>query len=640
MAELILDELDHKPDAVKFFCDSKVVLGYIYNDSKRFFVYVHNRVHRICQTTSPEQWHYIPSDQNPADLATRSVAASQLMDTMWFKGPDFLHKPSKPEMCEHFELINPEMDVEIKPQVTTLTTHTEAKLLTSERYQCFSTWKSLLRAVSFLIHQVRSHKSGSTTDTSQHMCKGWHQCGRPRTPEELAVAKRLVLETVQRETYPEEYAALQSNREVSNSSPILTLDPYINDGLLRVGGRLRHASLELEMKNPIILPKNSHVTKLLVQYYHTEVKHQGRQFTEGAIRAAGLWIVAGKRLVSSILHHCVICRKLREKLAVQKMADLPPDRLDTSPPFSYVGLDVFGPWTVVTRRTRGGAAQSKRWAILFTCMGTRGVHIEVIESMDVTSCINALRRFFAVRGPAKQLRSDRGTNFIAASAELGMGPPNKKQTSILNYLHSNGCTWEFNPPHASHMGGVWERMIGMTRRILDSMLLQNKHTHLTHEVLCTLMAEITAIINARPLVPISSDPSSPVLLSPAMLLTQKPGLHAPPGDFTGKDLLKGQWRQVQALANEFWGRWRNEYLSTLHPRRKWHKSQRNLQPGDVVLLKQSHAPRNEWPMALVTSTFPSGDEQVRKVEVKTSSQGTSRTYLRPISDVVLLLEGD
>ena len=349
------------------------------------------------------------------------------------------------------------------------------------------------------------------------------------------------------------------------------------------------------------------------------MEHQGRQFTEGAIRAAGLWIVAGKRLISSVLHSCVTCRKLRGKLEVQKMADLPPERLSLSPPFTYVGLDVFGPWEVVTRRTRGGAAQSKRWAILFTCMSTRAVHVEVIQSMDAASCINALRRFFALRGPAKQLRSDRGTNFVGASSELGMRPDDPSQTNTLRYLHENGCTWEFNPPHASHMGGVWERMIGVSRRILDSMLLQNKYTYLTHEVLCTLMAEVSAIINARPLVPISSDPFSPVLLSPAMLLTQKPGLLAPPGDVTGKDLLKGQWRQVQALANEFWSRWRNEYLSTLHPRRKWHSTHRNLQPGDIVLLKQTQAPRNEWPLALVTSTFPSGDGKVRKVEVKTSS---------------------
>lgn len=158
------------------------------------------------------------------------------------------------------------------------------------------------------------------------------------------------------------------------------------------------------------------------------------------------------------------------------MADLPPERLDTSPPFSYVGLDVFGPWSVVTRRTRGGAAQGKRWAILFTCTTTRSVHIEVIEFMDATSCINALRRFFAIRGPAKQLRSDRGTNFVAASVELNMAQPDEKQPSIVKYLHCNGCTWEFNPPHASHMGGVWERMIGVTRKILDSVSAEQTHS--------------------------------------------------------------------------------------------------------------------------------------------------------------------
>nr|XP_049589529.1 uncharacterized protein LOC125977236 [Syngnathus scovelli] len=257
-------------------------------------------------------------------------------------------------------------------------------------------------------------------------------------------------------------------------------------------------------------------------------------------------------------------------------------------------------------------------------MCTRGVHIEIIESMDTASCINALRRFFAIRGPAKQLRSDRGTNFVAASAGLGMRPSHEKQNKILNYLNSKDCTWEFNPPHASHMGGVWERMIEVARRILDSMLLQNKHTRLTHEVLCTLMAEVSAIINARPLVPISSDPSASVLLSPSMLLTQKP--------------VRGQWRQVQALANEFWNRWRNEYLSTLHPRRKCHRTHRDLQPGDIVLLKQTQVPRNEWPMAMVIYTLESSDGKVRKAEVRTSSQGILKTYLRPISEVVLLME--
>lgn len=288
--------------------------------------------------------------------------------------------------------MDPETDVDVRPQLTTLATCISECKLTSERFQRFSTWESLLRAVSFLIHQTHSYRSDLQTT-----CKGWHQCNKPRTPEELAAAKLAILKSVQRDAYPEEYTALQENRVISRSSAILDLDPLMCDGLLRPGGRLRHASIDPEVKNPNILPKQSHVTRLLVSHYHTKVEHQGRQFTEAAVRAAGLWIVAGKRLISSVLHPCVTCRKLRGKLEVQKMAYLPPEGLSLSQPFTYVGLDVFGPWNVVTRRTRGGAAQSKRWAILFTCMSTRAVHVEVIQSMDAASCLNALRRFYALK---------------------------------------------------------------------------------------------------------------------------------------------------------------------------------------------------------------------------------------------------
>ncbi|XP_072921514.1 uncharacterized protein [Hemitrygon akajei] len=315
------------------------------------------------------------------------------------------------------------------------------------------------------------------------------------------------------------------------------------------------------------------------------------------------------------------------------MADLPPERLEVCPPFTYVGLDVFGPWTIITRRTRGGQAESKRWAIMFSCMSSRAVHIEVIESLDASSCINALRRFFALRGPAKQLRSDRGTNFVGASKELGM------DKTVQQYLSQQGCNWEFNTPHASHMGGAWERMIGIARRILDSMFLQQS-TRLTHEVLCTLMAEVTAIMNARPLLPVSSDPENPFILSPSMLLTQKAGAAPPPGDFSEKDLYTKQWRQVQALANRFWSRWRQEYLPLLQHRQKWSETRRNLQVGDLVLLRDKQIARNCWPMARITATFPSRDGHVRKVELKTTDQGNVTIYQRPVTEVILLLPND
>ncbi|KAI3376793.1 hypothetical protein L3Q82_000384 [Scortum barcoo] len=228
--------------------------------------------------------------------------------------------------------------------------------------------------------------------------------------------------------------------------------------------------------------------------------------------------------------------------------------------------------------------------------------------METSSFINALRRFFALRGPVKQIRSDCGTNFTGACKELHMVLTDPKEPNVRRYLGEEGCTWIFNPPHSSHMGGVWERMIGVSRRILDSMLGETSQSRFTHEVLSTLMAEVTAIINARPLTPISSDPESPFLLTPASLLTQKVcTLPPPPGTFDSKDLHRRQWKQVQHLANTFWHRWRREYLPMLQSRSKWQDVRPNLKEGDLVLLKDNQVKRNEWPLALVTKTFPDKD---------------------------------
>ena len=139
-----------------------------------------------------------------------------------------------------------------------------------------------------------------------------------------------------------------------------------------------------------------------------------------------------------------------------KMADLPADRVTPEPPFTTVGLDVFGPWKIVTRRTRGGCAQSKRWAVLFTCMLTRAVHIELIESMYTDSFINALIRFFSIRGPAKLLRSDRGANFVGACKELGL---DSEDTAVGKYLRERMHV-DIQPPSRISHG----RLVGVPHR--------------------------------------------------------------------------------------------------------------------------------------------------------------------------------
>lgn len=323
---------------------------------------------------------------------------------------------------------------------------------------------------------------------------------------------------------------------------------------------------------------------------------------------------------------------------MQQMASLPADRIIPSAPFSHVGVDVFGPWEVLTRKTRGGQANSKRWAVIFTCLAIRAIHIEVIEEMTSSSFINALTRFIAIRGPVSEILSDRGTNFVGAAKELNMNTCYVEKGPIANYLSENRITWKFNPPHSSHMGGVWERMIGVVRRILDSMLLDMRRKPLTHEVLCTLMAEVCAVVNNRPIVPISHDPDSPFLLTPSVLLTQKVGLNqALSSSMDLKDMYKSQWKHVQALSDVFWKRWKEEFLQNLQERRKWESKQENIKEGDLVLLKDKQLHRNNWPIALVIKTFPSlGDGLVRSAEVRVVKDQAVACYVRPITEMILL----
>lgn len=197
-----------------------------------------------------------------------------------------------------------------------------------------------------------------------------------------------------------------------------------------------------------------------------------------------------------------------------------------------------------------------------------------------------------------EIRSDRGTNFVGATEDLDINVINVEVKAMKNFLSEKKVKWIFNSPHSSHMGGLWERIIGITRRILHSMLMEIQSKHLTHAVLTTLMAEVCAIVNSMPNVPVSSDPEDLSILNPAMLLNHKTNeIHTTCtfGPFGIKDMYKSQWRCVQHMANIFWQKWKKEYLQQLQFRRKWHTITPDLTEGDIVLLNDSSVSRNEWP---------------------------------------------
>lgn len=338
VADMVQEELDFTFDEVNFYTDSKVVLGYIFNDKRRFYVYVHNRVERIRRSTQAHQWHYVPTHLNPADHATRGLPAEHLSHSTWLSGPPFLTASSQGQTQEvPFDLINPEHDTELRPEVVSCATSLSKGTLGAARFERFSSWSRLLKTIARLLHIVTCFEAAT-----ESRCHGWHKCDKNITEEQLRQAKAIIIRAVQSEVYADDIRHVERGESVPKQSPLSKLNPVIDiSRVLRVGGRLTKGPLTADETHPILLPSKHHVTQLIVRHFHSQVRHQGRHFTEGAIRAAGFWIVGGKRAVSSVIFNCVTCRRLRGKQPEQIMSDLPEDRMCTDPPFTCVGLDVL-----------------------------------------------------------------------------------------------------------------------------------------------------------------------------------------------------------------------------------------------------------------------------------------------------------
>ena len=200
----------------------------------------------------------------------------------------------------------------------------------------------------------------------------------------------------------------QRKANIKTCSSLYKLDPFLDaDGILRISGRLRRASLSDDVKFLIILPRDSHVTMLIVKHFHESTTHQGKGMTLNVIRSNGFWVVSASSTLASAISSCVKSQKLWGAVQEQRMSDPPEDHLESTPPFTCCAVDYFGPFIV-----KDGRKQLKRYGVLFTCMASRAIHLETANSLKTDSFINALRRFISHRGPVRQLRTDQGTNFV------------------------------------------------------------------------------------------------------------------------------------------------------------------------------------------------------------------------------------
>ncbi|XP_048580449.1 uncharacterized protein LOC116609843 [Nematostella vectensis] len=472
---------------------------------------------------------------------------------------------------------------------------------------------------------------------------------KPLTVQELVNAELPIVRECQRSTFTSEINQLKKRNEedggasranVLSSSSLHRLDLFLDDqGLLRIGGRLRQASLDDTVKHPLILPKDGHVT---CERGPWQIFPEGRGITVNEIQLSGYWIVGCSAAVSRFIHNCVVCNKLRAAAQGQKTTDLPSVRLNPSPHFTYVGVENFGPWYV-----KEGRKELKRYGVLFTCMASRAIYLEVAHSLETDWYINALRRFICRRGPVREMRSYQGTNLIGAKNEL-----QRALTEMdCGWIVKENCDWfetKFNPPSASHRGGVLERQIRTVRSVISALLEKNGR-QLNDESLLAYMCEAEAVVNSRPLTQHSlSSADAAETLTPKHFLTMKTKVVLPPpGVFQSPDQYSNKmWRRVQHLSNEFWTRWRKEFLTFLQECQKWVRPRRNLQENDIVLIKNDNAPRNCWKVARISNAEPDDDGLVRRVTLvvgtsNLSAKGQRReaqsTLERPAQKLVLLV---
>ena len=615
----ILQELDMEIDSVTYHTDSSTVLHYIGSERGRFPVFVANRVKQIRDFSSPQQWRYVPTNENPADIASRGIHAAEIVENdLWFHGPPFLQTDESSWVKRQFMVDGLSIEEESDSVTVGYTKCDDSCEPVQKLLQHYSSWYRLKRAV------VIYRRFFKFLLSKQKDCRTFNV-------EEVQDAEDAIVKFVQKEAFYEEVETLRKN----NSSGVLTrsnvyrLDPFMDrNGLIRVGGRLRNAKLDYNMKHPVLLPKKVHITNLVIRSTHEKLLHSGRNHVLSELREK-YWVVHGNSAVRRVLYSCVTCRKLRGPCMTQKMSDLPKDRVNESPPFSHVGIDFFGPHTV-----KEGRKYVKRYGVIFTCLACRAVHIETSNTLSTDSFIHALRRFMSRRGWIKIIRCDNGTNFHGAERELRECLQEMDYERVQEFLLKHNISWQFNPPSASHMGGVWERMIRTVRKVLAPLLLEYGE-RLDDEAYRTLLCEVESIVNSRPLT-VSEDPNVEPL-TPNHLLTQKTSISPPPGNFTKDDMyIRQQWRRVQFLADLFWRRWRREYLAGLQPRQKWNKETESLKIGDIVLIKDDSLPRNEWSLGLVEDTVADSKGLVRSVHLKTQN----KTLCRPIHKLVLLLKAE
>ena len=595
--------------------NSQVVLHWLRSDGPTGHEFVDNYVQHIQETVPEATWHYVPTTDNPADVASRGTTVQHLGSfSLWWSGPAWLKNSPGDWPAQHIISREACQEEENTWNVACFT----ASLNPADTYpvERFSNLNRLLRTMThcrrLCLRRTDTQASAvlspiTATDTRRE----WLACVR----------------LSQQQDFEADINRLRQSLPIQRGNPLRALSPFLDDDqVLRVGGRLTHSQLPYDEKHPVILSGRSHLGRLLIDWAHLRALHAGFRVTYAyAIQRA--WLIGGRVAVKAHLCNCTVCAKTLMKPQNPIMAPLPEARVSPCRPFSRCGVDYAGPFQLL--RSSGRRVSSTKGCIaLFVCLSSKAIHLELVGDLTTQSFMGALTRFVGRRGRPREMWSDNGTNFRGANQELNrlLHAAQLSWGTVEERLAQDGISWHYIPPGAPHFGGIWEAGVKSAkthlRRVVDSRKL-------TYEELSTLLVEVETILNCRPLAPLSGDMDDIEALTPAHLLigTSLTSVPRPTTDHVNLD-HSTHWNLVRGMRDHFWSRWSKEYLNTLQQRVKWTRPSANLMPGDLVMVFDLSLlrPNGRWPVGRIIETHAGRDNVVRVATVKT----VSGIYTRPV----------
>lgn len=645
-ASVLLAQLVHKVisvmdinfSSIYLWTDSEITLYRIKSIPSRYTTFVANRVSQIQDLSSPDDWYYVPTAKNPSDLASRGVMPSDFKNAeIWWSGPDFLNS-SKMELPNQPELKMSLDQLELR-KITIQVQSSSAEELWKP-FEYFSNLRTLHRVFGYVLRFIKCTKIKvklRKTDVEISIPV------LPRSKEEIAEAVKTIptlstvelddalksmVKHIQNIEYNKDLRHLRKHNVVSPQSNLKSLSPFIDqDGILRVGGRLSNAKIPFDHKHQMLLPGSHSFSKLLVHTEHLRLLHAGPQTLLYSLRQR-FWIISGRNLCRTTVKNCIMCTRTRPRNINQIMGQLPENRVNPSRPFEHVGVDFCGPF--LTKNSLRSTTIIKSYVAVFICFATKAVHTEVVSDLSSDAFIASLRRFVSRRGLCSNLYSDNATNFIGSKSELQdlrkLFLSEFHQHEVLKFCVDHAIQWHTIPPRSPHFGGLWEAAVKSAKHHLKRVI---GTTSYTNEHLFTLIVQVEACLNSRPIGYMSDNPNDYECLTPGHFLIGQPLTLLPDPSLSHLNFNRlSQYQKIQQTFQTFWKRWSQEYLSQLQQKKKWSKPNQNVNVGDLVMLHEDHVPPLKWPMARVIEVHRGQDGFVRVVTVKTAHSEFKRAITR------------